>query len=104
MKGVTEQSKHERLNWVLPSLALGYVPFVFLLSFASPVDNYSLTMLSGVALLALLPIHTVILIWLTRQRIKNGTNTIGLTLFQLISFIVPLLFLIAVLSFNGSPA
>ena len=105
----TKGQKLRTVNWRLPSFALGYVPFVFFLGGgATFLDDqflpYEIFALSGLILIVLLPLYAIILVRLTLQRIKSETNTVAVTMFQLISFIVPLCWLFVVLTFNGSPA
>lgn len=55
------------------------------------------------ALLVLIPAYAVTILKLTGNRIKNGTNTTRMTLFQIFSLIVYIFLLVAVLTFEGSP-
>jgi hypothetical protein len=101
--------KLRTVNWRIPSFALGYVPFVFFLAWFTRFSDdqflgYEIFVFSTFGLIVLLPLYAIILVWLTLQRIKSGTNTLAVTVFQLVSFIVPLSWLLFALTFNGSPA
>ena len=89
---------------LIPSIALGYVPLViFLLSLST--DGFGLFLYSGVFLVLLLPIYAVYLLQITRQRRENGTLTTFVGIFYIISFLVPLFWLLMyawfVTNFNG---
>ena len=89
---------------LIPSIALGYVPFViFLLSIST--DGFGQFLYSGACLVPLLPIYAVYLLQITRQRRENGTLTIFVGIFYIISFLVPLFWLLMyawfVINFNG---
>jgi len=100
--------KKKDLNVLLPCLALAYFPIVFLLgtlfSIVDSFGGYYVFVLSGMALLVLIPAYAVIIIKLTLKRIKNRTNTVKITLFQLSPLILLIFFLVSVLTFGGSPA
>ena len=105
----TRRQKLRTVNWLIPSFALGYVPFVGFLSGCTRFADdqflpYKFFVFSTLALLVLLPLYAVILVWLTLQRIKNETNTLAVTMFQRLSFIVLLFYFLLGLTFNGSPA
>ena len=58
---------------LLPCLALAYLPFVFLVGTVSDgVDSYIVFVLSGAALLVLLPAYAVTIIIRAKEQIKNG--------------------------------
>ena len=91
---------------LLPKVALGYVPCVFvlglILSFGSNgYAGYYLFVYSGTLLFVLFPIYAVYLVFHTRERFRDGTLTMYVGLYHLISFIVPLGFLFMALGFNG---
>lgn len=89
---------------LLPCLALAYLPFVFLVGTVSDgVDSYIVFVLSGAALLVLLPAYAVTIVLRAKERIRNGTNTPRITLFQIFPLAVFIIWIIAVLSFGGSP-
>ena len=95
-----------RVNWLIPNLAIGYVPLVFALIFLSRNDglsSYEVFVYSGLILMYAIPFYAIILIWNTMKRIRNGTNTLAVTLYQLFSFIILICWLISVVTFNGSP-
>ena len=90
----------------LPKVALGYVPCVFvlglILSFGSNgYAGYYLFVYSGVLLFVLFPVYAVYLFFHTRARFKDGTLTMYVALYHLVSFVIPLGFLLMVLGFNG---
>ena len=100
--------KKKDLNVLLPCLALAYFPIVFLLgtlfSIVDALGGDYVFVFSGMALLGLIPAYAVIIIKLTLKRIKNRTNTVKITLFQLSPLILLIFFLVSVLTFGGSPA
>ena len=94
---------------LIPKIALAYVPFVVFLLFLTSLGSdafagYYLFLNSGACLLLLLPLYAVYLVRLTWQRYKDGTLTLSVLIFHILSFIVPLSWLFAVGSFGGSPA
>ena len=103
----SNQPKCHPIHWRLPLFAYGYVPLLFILG---PLmdddgfDRYYLFVYSGLLLLFLIPVYLVALVWLTRRRLKQGNNTIVLTLFQILPLIPLVIWLFFVLTFNGSPA
>ena len=93
----------------IPKIALGYVPFAFFLSFLASLGSggfggYYIFIYSGMCLVILLPVYTVYLVSLTWQRYKDGTLTSYVVGIHLLSFIVPLFYLLMFTTFNGSPA
>lgn len=92
---------------LIPSIALGYVPFVIILLifYDDPLDGFGLYLFSGACLVLLLPIYAVYLLQITRQRRENNTLTTFVVIFYIISFIVPLFWLLMyawfVTNFNG---
>ncbi|MEC7744429.1 MAG: hypothetical protein VYB86_03925 [Candidatus Thermoplasmatota archaeon] len=94
---------------LIPKIALAYVPIVvFLLFVTSTSDDafagYYLFINSGMCLLLLLPLYAVYLVRLSWRRFKEGTLTLFVAIFHILSFIVPLSWLFAVMGFGGSPA
>ena len=90
----------------LPKVALGYVPCVFvlglILSFGSNgYAGYYLFVYSGMLLFVLFPVYAVYLFFHTRTRFRDGTLTMYVALYHLISLVVPLGLLFMVLGFNG---
>ncbi|MAF22211.1 MAG: hypothetical protein CMO59_09195 [Verrucomicrobiales bacterium] len=110
MKMVESKSKPKKkdVNVLLPCWALAYFPIMFLVgalfSMGDPFGKFYVFVFSGMALLVLTPAYALITILLTIKRIKNGTNTIKITLFQLVPLTVYIFWLFAVLTFGGSPA
>ena len=103
----TPKAKPHPANWWIPWLGYGYVPLVIgLLSVTddSNYDRYSAWVLSAAALLYLLPVYGLVILGLTAQRILRKTNSVGLTLFQILSMVLPILALLFAMNVNGSPA
>ena len=97
-KGVdAPKAKPHPANWWIPWLGYGYVPLVIgLLSVTddSNYDRYSAWVLSAAALFYLLPVYGLVILGLTAQRILRKTNSVGLTLFQILSMVLPILWLL----------
>ena len=92
---------HRQVQW----LGYGYVPLVIgLISISEGIDRFYILFYSAFALLLLLPVYGLVILGLTAQRTLRKTNSVGLTLFQLLSMVLPILWFFFVLSFNGSPA
>ena len=106
---VESKTKPERkdVNVLLPCWALAYFPLMILVgalfSIGDPFGKFYVFVFSGMALLVLTPAYAVITTILTIKRIKNRTNTIKITLFQLFPLVVYIFWLISVLTFGGSP-
>ena len=101
------KAKPHPANWWIPWLGYGYVPLVIgLLSVTddSNYDRYSAWVLSAAALFYLLPVYGLVILGLTAQRILRKTNSVGLTLFQILSMVLPILALLFAMNVNGSPA
>ena len=106
-KGVdVPKAKPHPANWWIPWLGYGYVPLVIgLLSVTDAgEERYTWWVLSISTLFFLLPVYGLVILGLTAQRTLRKTNSVGLTLFQLLSMVLPILWFFFVLSFNGSPA
>ena len=101
--GETIKLTETKANWLIPSLAIGYVPLVFLLCISSN-DPYGIFVGSGFFLMYAIPVYAIILIWNTVKRFRNGTNNVAVTLYQLVSLIILIWWLMTVMNFNGSPA
>ena len=105
--GDAPKAKPHPANWLIPWLGYGYVPLVIGLIFNADIDNfdrYYTFFNSAFALLFLLPVYGLVILGLTAQRTLRKTNSVGLTLFQILSMVLPILWFFFVLSFNGSPA
>ncbi len=96
------KAKPDPIHWQIPWLGYGYVPLVIGLLFSS--GSFGLFILSGFALLFLLPVYGLVILKLTAQRNQQGANSLGLTLFQVLSMVLPILWLLFVMNFTGSPA
>lgn len=95
---------------LIPSIALGYVPFVIIVLMIYSTSDETLPgfgffIFSSMSLVPLLPIYSVYLLRITRQRIDNNTLTPIVVIFYIISFIVPLIWLLMyawfAINFNG---
>ena len=80
-------------NWWIPWLGYGYVPLVIGLSLISEKWLFIL-IISTVALLLLLPVYGLVIFGLTIQRTLRKTNSVGLTVFQILSMVLPCLWLL----------
>ena len=94
---------------LIPKIALGYVPFVWFFIFLTSLGSdtfaaYNIFISSGMFLVILLPLYAVYLVRLTWQRFKNGTLDLYVSIFHILSFIVPFAWLLLVATFSGSPA
>ena len=99
------KAKPHPANWWIPWIGYGYIPLVIgLISISEGIDRFYILFYSALALLLLLPVYGLVILGLTAQRTLRKTNSVGLTLFQLLSMVLPILWFFFVLSFNGSPA
>ena len=94
---------------LIPKIALGYVPFVWILLFLTSLGSdtfagYYLFIYSGICLVFLLPLYAVYLVRLTWQRFKDGTLTSSVSILHILSIVVPLAWLLLFATFSGSPA
>ena len=97
---------------LIPSIALGYVPFVIIVlmfySYRSPdetLPGFEFLIFSSMCLVPLLPIYAFYLFQIIRQRRENNTLTTLVVIFYIISFLVPffwfLMYAWFVINFNG---
>ena len=93
---------------LIPSIALGYVPFVIIVLYSFPdetLNKFGFFIFSGMFLMALLPIYSFYLFQLIRQGRKNKTLTTPVVIFYVISFLVPFFWLLMyawfAINFNG---
>ena len=86
------KAKPHPANWWIPWLGYGYAPLVIGLWFIS--EDLFMLIISTVALLALLPVYGLVIFGLTIQRTLQKTNSAGLTLFQILSVVLPFLWLL----------
>ena len=93
---------------LIPSIALGYVPFVIIVLYSFPdetLNKFDFLISSGMFLMALLPIYSFYLFQLIRQGRKNKTLTTSVVIFYIISFLVPFFWLLMyawfAINFNG---
>ena len=98
------KAKPHPANWWIPWLGYGYVPLVIGIGNFSR-DGFSVLCFSTGATLFFLPVYGWFIFKLTAQRKKQGTNSVGLTLFQILSMVLPTLLglfgLIVLLGLNG---
>ena len=97
---------------LIPSIALGYVPFVIIVlifySHSSPDETragFDFLIFSSMCLVPLLPIYAFYLFQIIRQRRENNSLTTPVVIFYIISFLVPFFWLLMyawfVINFNG---
>ena len=97
---------------LIPSIALGYVPFVIIvLMFYSHISSdetlpgFDFFIFSSMCLVLLLPIYAFYLFKIIRQRRENNTLTTPVVIFYIISFLVPFFWLLMyawfAINFNG---
>ena len=91
--GDAPKAKTHPANWWIPWLGYGYVPLVIGLSLISEKWLFIL-IISTVALLLLLPVYGLVIFGLTIQRTLRKTNSVGLTVFQILSMVLPCLWLL----------
>ena len=90
------KAKPPPANWWIPWLGYGYVPLVIgLLSVTDAgEERYTWWLLSVSSLFFLLPVYGLVILGLTAQRTLRKTNSVGLTLFQILSMVLPILWLL----------
>ena len=97
---------------LIPSIALGYVPFVIIVlmfySYRSPdetLPGFEFLIFSGMCLVPLLPIYAFYLFKIIRRRRGDNTLNTPVVIFYVISFVVPFLWLLMyawfAINFNG---
>ena len=113
MTSVGEPEQAIRNNSLLiPSIALGYVPFVIIVlmiyGYRSPdetLPGLEFLIYSSMCLVPLLPIYALYLFKMIRQRRGDNTLNTPVVIFYVISFVVPFLWLLMyawfAINFNG---
>ena len=97
---VSPNTKPHPIHWWLPLLGYAYVPFTIGLATLAfivrgpDLNNYLMLVNSVGALFYLLPVYGLAILSLTAQRIQQRTNRQGLTLFQLLSTVPAILWLL----------
>ena len=97
---------------LIPSIALGYVPFVIIgmmfYSYSSPdetLPRFNFYIFSSMCLVPLLPFYAFYLFQLIRQGSENNTLTTPVVILYIISFLVPSFWLLMyawfAINFNG---
>ena len=84
------QAKPHPANWWVAWLGYGYIPFSICLLFISQ-DPLGLAFFHIEALPFVIPVYGLVLLGLTVSRLQKGTNSVGLTLFQVLSIAPPIL-------------
>ena len=81
---------------LIPSIALGYVPFVIILLwfYISPDGSFDFYMSSSMCLVPLLLIYAFYLFKIIRHRREINTLTRPVVIFYIISFLVPFFWLL----------
>ena len=87
------RAKPHPINWRLPWFGYGYVPLAIGLIILSPDvgTRINVVLFFFKALWFLLPVYLLLIAGLTVQRIKQRTNSVGITLFQILSTVLPIL-------------
>ena len=91
------KAKPHPFHWWIPWLGYGCVTLMVGLMFTindRSFEGYHIFVYCEFALLFLLPVYGLAILGLTAQRILRKTNSVGLTLFQLLSMVLPTLLLI----------
>ena len=113
LTGVGDPEPVTRTNSLLiPSIALGYVPFVIIVlmyySYSSSdetLPGFDFLIFSSMCLVPLLPIYALYLFKIIRQRRENNTLTTLVVIFYIISFLLPFFWLLMyawfAINFNG---
>ena len=95
---------------LIPSIALGYVPFVIivLISYSSSdetLPGFDFFIFSSQCLVPLLPIYAFYLLKIARERREANTLTTPVVIFYILSFTIPFIWLLMYLwfvtNFNG---
>ena len=86
-------AKPHPINLWVPWFGYGYVPLAIGLIILSPDVGTRIDVLLFClqALWFLLPVYVLLIAGLTVQRIKQRTNSVGITLFQILSTVLPIL-------------
>lgn len=90
----TRLAKPHPINLWVPWFGYGYVPLAIGLIILSPDDlgtRIKVLLFFVQALCFLLPVYVLLIAGLTVQRIKQRTNSVGITLFQILSTVLPIL-------------
>ena len=102
------KSKTKKKDWDVLVPCLAYFPIVFLVGhiflIGDPFAGFYIFVFSGAPLLVLVPVYAVAICILYVKRKRNFTNTISITLFQLLPLIIYVCWLLFWVNFNGSPA
>ncbi len=93
------KAKPHPFHWWVAWLGYGYVPafivpVIALIAQDKGADAWMIGAYSTLALFFLLPVYGLVILGLTVQRILRKTNSVGLTLFQILSMVLPILWLI----------
>ena len=100
------KAKPHPFHWWVAWLGYGYVPafivpVIALIAQDKGADAWMIGFCSTLALLFLLPVYGLVILGLTAQRTLRKTNSVGLTLFQILSMVLPILWVILWLYIPG---
>ena len=84
------KAKPHPANWWVAWLGYGYIPFSICL-WSTSQDPLGLAFFHIEALPFVIPVYGLVLLGLTVSRLQKGTNSVGLTLFQVLSIALPIL-------------
>ena len=93
------KAKPHPFHWWVAWLGYGYVPafivpVIALTAQDEGIDAYFIGAWSALALFFLLPVYGLVIFGLTIQRTLRQTASVGLTLFQILSMVLPFLWLL----------
>ena len=100
------KAKPHPFHWWVAWLGYGYVPafivpVIALIAQDKGADAWMIGFCSTLALFFLLPVYGLVILGLTAQRTLRKTNSVGLTLFQILSMVLPILWVILWLYMPG---
>ena len=100
------KAKPHPFHWWVAWLGYGYVPafivpVIALIAQDKGADAWMIGWFSTSALFFLLPVYGLVILGLTAQRTLRKTNSVGLTLFQILSMVLPILWVILWLYIPG---
>ena len=100
------KAKPHPFHWWVAWLGYGYVPafivpVIALIAQDKGADAWMIGAYSTLALFFLLPVYGLVILGLTAQRTLRKTNSVGLTLFQILSMVLPILWVILWLYMPG---
>ena len=98
------KAKPEPFHWWVAWLGYGYVPafivpVIALIAQDEGADAWMIGFCSTLALFFLLAVYGLVILGLTVQRTLRKTNSVGLTMSQISSMVLPILWLLFVMNF-----